>query len=185
MLISNIRAAGADGLHPARRLLNATAVTGLLLSGSAAWVENTTMAPRNPFLADSYTTLTHFDSAQTDAVDLPAPVGVHQIENADARWVPGGLVNISFQVMPPLADGTQYALAANSQQVAKIRIDDNRFELINLLPLPNHADADQRQYKCGLHHDRRKAAAMIAAAGLSRDTGTKLGSCPILASWRE
>lgn len=115
------------------------------------------MAPRNPFLADSYATLTHFDSAQTDAVDLPAPVGVHQIENADARWVPGGLVNISFQVMPPLADGTQYALAANSQQVAKIRIDDNRFELIDLLPLPNHADADQRQYKCRLHHDRRKS----------------------------
>lgn len=36
MLISNIRAAGADGLHPARCLLNATAVTGLLLYESAA-----------------------------------------------------------------------------------------------------------------------------------------------------
>lgn len=139
MLISNIRAAGAERLRPARSLLNATAMTGLLLSGSAALADEAAMAPRNPFLADSYATLTHFDSAQTDAVDLPAPVGVHQIENADARWVPGGLVNISFQVMPPLADGTQYALAANSQQVAKIRIDDNRFELIDLLALPSHA----------------------------------------------
>lgn len=92
----------------------------------------------NPFLVQSDYALSHFNAAQTDSVPTPAPIGVHQIANPDARWVPGGFVNIGFQVFPKLADGSQYLLAANSQQVAKIRIDGDRFEVVDLLALPGN-----------------------------------------------
>ena len=115
-----------------------TVVTLLLAAGGAG--AGDAAAPggprQNPYLVPTYSAMTHFDPAQQDSVAVPAPVGIHRIREADSRLVPGGLVNIGFQVFPALEDGTQYALAANSQQVAKIRIDGDRFDLIDLLALP-------------------------------------------------
>lgn len=130
---------------PRRRFMPAAALA-LMLAAPATAQEGGTGGDgadagpaQNPHMAASYSSLTHFNPAQTDSIPVPAPVGIHKIEKADARWVPGGFINISFQVFPPLADGTQYALAANSQQAAKIRIDGNRFELVDLLALPGNA----------------------------------------------
>ena len=44
---------------------------------------------QNPYLAPTYSAMTHFDPAQQDSVAIPAPVGVHRIDRSTgsgARW---------------------------------------------------------------------------------------------------
>ncbi|MBI4799967.1 MAG: hypothetical protein HY794_14820 [Desulfarculus sp.] len=52
------------------------------------------MPTPNPYLADSSSAITHFDSAQTDSMPYGPPLGVYKVDPKIEQVVPGGPVNI-------------------------------------------------------------------------------------------
>ncbi|CAM4216247.1 hypothetical protein BAMA_19240 [Bacillus manliponensis] len=95
--------------------------------------------PKNPFLVDGSSGLTHLDSAQTDSTVIPGPSGKKKISKKQIQRMPGGLINISYVSGPVYPTGEQVIWLANNNRIAKVLIDDDQFKPISEFKIPGQA----------------------------------------------
>lgn len=95
-----------------------------------------TMPPKNPFLVDGPSAMTHWNNSQQDSVVIPGPRGVHQLKPEQIKRIPGGLVNIQYVDAPVYPTGERVIWAANNNRVTKTLVSGETYELIADLPIP-------------------------------------------------
>ncbi|OXS74357.1 hypothetical protein B1B04_09555 [Lysinibacillus sp. KCTC 33748] len=95
--------------------------------------------PKNPFLVDGLSGLSHWDPAQTDSTVVPAPSGIKKIPKKKIQRIPGGLINICYVSGPVYPTGEQTIWLANNNRIAKVLIDDEQFELISEFKIPGQS----------------------------------------------
>lgn len=94
------------------------------------------MPPKNPFLVDGPSALTHWNPAQTDATVIPGPTGIKQIPEEKIQRFPGGLINISYVNGPVYPTGEQVIWLANNNRIAKVMIENDQSKLIAEYKIP-------------------------------------------------
>lgn len=121
----------------------ACALLGLL------WFADATAAtqivrPRNPWLVDGTSAMTHFEPAQQDSLAIPGPQGVGEVAPDRVRRLAGGLGNGVWVNAPPYADAPEIEVVwtVNSSRVAKLRIDGGRLEELARFELPGQPQID-------------------------------------------
>jgi hypothetical protein len=91
---------------------------------------NPKMAPKNPFLVDGVSALTHWGPAQQDVTIVPGPTGVRQVAADKVKHLPGGLINISYVNAPSYPTGEKVIWLSNNNRVAKVLVDDEKYQQI-------------------------------------------------------
>ncbi|MCC6479868.1 MAG: hypothetical protein IT552_11740 [Sphingomonadaceae bacterium] len=119
------------------------------------------MPPMNPFLIDSELATTHYGPAQQDSLPFEGPIGIHELDESQIQRVGGGMVNIAILQGPKYESGEEVIIAANNNQVAKILVNDGKYELIAATPI------DGQPHMSG--EDADKLAAQIDAAGTEQE----------------
>ena len=84
------------------------------------------VAPRNPYLASEHYSITHFNSAQTDAFPYAVKDGIFTVnpENCASTW--SGPVNL----MTLSSTSPDYMWGMSSDRVSYINVKDGKFERI-------------------------------------------------------
>lgn len=93
------------------------------------------VAPRNPYLAQEHYSITHFNSAQTDAFPFAVPEGSFRVSPDDCPGKWSGPVNL----MTLAANNADYMWGMSSDRVSYIKVSGGSFELVAELPLPRVA----------------------------------------------
>ncbi|BBF72433.1 hypothetical protein [Sphingomonas bisphenolicum] len=104
-------------------------------SAVATIAEVSDEVPRNPFLARSAQSVTHFNPAQTDSLPYTGPTGVFEVSDANIKRIPGGLVNLTVLEASTYPNGEQVVFAANNNRVAKILTTGRSYDLISELKI--------------------------------------------------
>lgn len=119
--------------------LNATALLPLTLALAACnggtEVSSPQMPSKNPFLVDSELATTHFGPAQQDSLSFEGPRGIHELDESQIQRVAGGMVNLTILQGPKYESGEEVIIATNNNQVAKILVNDGKYELIAKTPI--------------------------------------------------
>jgi len=91
------------------------------------------VAPRNPYLASEHYSITHFNSAQTDAFPYAVKDGIFTVnpENCASTW--SGPVNL----MTLSSTSPDYMWGMSSDRVSYINVKDGKFERIVEAELPD------------------------------------------------
>ena len=91
------------------------------------------VAPRNPYLASEHYSITHFNSAQTDAFPYAVKDGIFTVnpENCASTW--SGPVNL----MTLSSTSPDYMWGMSSDRVSYINVKDGKFERIAEAELPD------------------------------------------------
>lgn len=90
------------------------------------------VAPLNPYLAKGYYSITHFNSAQTDAFPYAVKDGVYTVNPADYPSTWSGPVNL----MTLSSTSDDYMWGMSSDRVSYIRVADGKFERVAEAALP-------------------------------------------------
>lgn len=98
-----------------------------------------TVAPRNPYLAQEHYSITHFNSAQTDAFPFAVADGTFTVspEECQSKW--SGPVNL----MTLSSNNSDYMWGMSTDRVSYIKVSNGSFELVAEHELPNVATKSQ------------------------------------------
>lgn len=102
-------------------------------AGGIAPLSSQTTAPRNPYLAQEHYSITHFNSAQTDAFPFAVADGTFDVspEDCEGKW--SGPVNL----MTLSSTNSDYMWGMSSDRVSYIKVADGAFQLVAEHDLPN------------------------------------------------
>lgn len=102
--------------------------------------ERAALPPSNPYLIQNNSVYpsVHFDPAQTDTTSLPVWQGETKIEPSQVQWLPG-LTTIGT-VHRPYEGGEQAIFFSGGNRVAKIRITDDHFYMVDEVAIPGRED---------------------------------------------
>lgn len=89
-------------------------------------------APRNPYLAQEHYSITHFNSAQTDAFPFAVKDGTYTVSPDDCPGKWGGPVNL----MTLSAANTDYMWSMSSDRVSYVKVSGGAFEVVAEHELP-------------------------------------------------
>ena len=90
------------------------------------------VAPRNPYLASEHYSITHFNSAQTDAFPYAVKDGVFTVNPEECQSTWSGPVNL----MTLSSTSPDYMWGMSSDRVSYLRVKDGKFERIAEASLP-------------------------------------------------
>lgn len=90
------------------------------------------VAPRNPFLASEHYSITHFNSAQTDAFPYAVKDGVYQVNPEECASTWSGPVNL----MTLSSTSSDYMWGMSSDRVSYLKVSDGKFERVAEVGLP-------------------------------------------------
>lgn len=96
---------------------------------------------RNPWLAQEHYSITHFNSAQTDAFPFRVKDGTFKVNPKDCASTWSGPVNL----MTLSSTDNNYMWGMSSDRVSYIKVSDNSFERLAEAPLPNITKHTQEQ----------------------------------------
>lgn len=90
------------------------------------------VVPRNPFLASEHYSITHFNSAQTDAFPYAVKDGVYQVNPEECASTWSGPVNL----MTLSSTSSDYMWGMSSDRVSYLKVSDGKFERVAEVGLP-------------------------------------------------
>lgn len=125
-----------------RRAVCAAALAGCALAIATAASALELNRPRNPWLVDGASSMTHFEPAQQDSVAMPGPTGVGDVAPAQIQRLAGGLGNGIYVNAPPYPGGVEVVWMVNASRVAKVRVDGGRFEELARWEFPGQPQID-------------------------------------------
>ncbi len=115
---------------------------------------------RNPYLASDLYSITHFNSAQTDAFPYAVKSGNWEIDPDDCRGISSGPVNL----MTLASADPDYMWAMSSDRVSYVRIAEGAFERVAEAELPNIKKKSEEELRSLVQTDYKDVAELEANA---------------------
>lgn len=101
----------------------------------------------NPYLSAGAPAVTHSDPSASDMQIVAGPTEIGTIEKSRIKRLPAGIITINYAGLLSYPGGVKATWNANNNRVAKIRIDDDHWKELAVLPIegmsympPNAAD---------------------------------------------
>lgn len=122
-----------------------------------------TAAPRNPYLAQEHYSITHFNSAQTDAFPFAVKEGTFSVSPEDCQGKWSGPVNL----MTLSSTSTDYMWGMSSDRVSYIKVADGSFQLVAEHELPKvTTQSEDNLHKLVAHYNSYDELATAAKSVL-------------------
>ncbi|WP_134684333.1 hypothetical protein [Brevibacillus migulae] len=104
--------------------------------GKSAQSPSAFVPPKNPYLIDGPSQSFHGDPSNSDATLIKGPSGTKRLEKDRIKAIYGGLTNFHYLSGPAYSTGEQVIWLANNNRIAKVLINDGRFEEIAHMRIP-------------------------------------------------
>ena len=107
-----------------------------VVHGQTAHPPTASVPPKNPFLIAGPSQAFHWNPSNSDATLLTGPTGTKQLGKDQIKPIYGGLTNLHYLSGPSYPTGERVIWLANNNRIAKVLIDNGRFEEIAHLRIP-------------------------------------------------